>query len=778
MEFRDPAKSLALLRATLDATHDAILVTDTEGNITDYNERFIAAWQLPRELHGAKHYDVVLGHISQQFSDPEGFLAGIRHVYRTDEEVLDELQLLDGRRIERFSRVQKLDGAAVGRVWSFRDVTEARRGDESRMRLAAIVESSEDAIVSKTLEGIITTWNAGADRTFGYTADEVIGKPVTILFPPELVPQEAQILAKIRRAQPIQHYETERVRKDGKRIIISLSVSPIKDQDGNIVGASKIARDITEQREQERALAASEARLRAIIETTPDCVKVVAPDGTIELMNSAGLAMVEADSEEAVIRRSVYGLLSPEHLKEWSAHHQRVCQGERLAWEFEIVGLKGTRRWLETHAVPVPLPNGLQAQLAVTRDITARKKAEQDREDLLQREREAHAEVERSSRLKDEFLATLSHELRTPLTAILGWSQLLALQAPEEMKQGLEAIQRNARAQTQLIDDLLDMSRIISGKVRLDVQWTDLASVIDAAIDSVRPAMDAKGIRLTKIFDSHAGPVSGDPTRLQQVVWNLLSNAIKFTPRGGKVDVLLERVNSHLEITVHDSGIGIKPEFLPIVFDRFRQADSSTTRTYAGLGLGLSIVKHIVELHGGTVRAKSAGDNQGATFIVMLPMAPIRTDENRQHPTALKPPVLDYPSIDLTGIKVLLVDDEPDTRALISQLLSQCKATVRAASTADEGLALVREFAPDVIVSDIGMPDKDGYEFIRDVRALPSDQGGRTPALALTAFARSEDRTRAMIAGYQVHVAKPLEPQELLATVGSLAGRTGNLNSP
>jgi CheY-like chemotaxis protein len=261
---------------------------------------------------------------------------------------------------------------------------------------------------------------------------------------------------------------------------------------------------------------------------------------------------------------------------------------------------------------------------------------------------------------------------------------------------------------------------------------------------------------------------------LQQVVWNLLSNAIKFTPRGGKIDVLLERVNSHLEITVHDSGIGIKPEFLPVVFDRFRQADSSTTRTYGGLGLGLSIVKHIVELHGGTVRAKSAGENQGTTFIVMLPLAPIRADENREHPTALKPPNLDYQSIDLTDVKVLLVDDEADTRALISQLLSQCKATVRAAATADAGIALVREFLPDVIISDIGMPLKDGYEFIRDVRALPSDQGGRTPALALTAFARSEDRTRAMMAGYQVHVAKPIEPQELLATVGSLAGRTGN----
>ena len=249
-------------------------------------------------------------------------------------------------------------------------------------------------------------------------------------------------------------------------------------------------------------------------------------------------------------------------------------------------------------------------------------------------------------------------------------------------------------AQTQLIEDLLDMSRIISGKVRLDVQWTDLAAVVDAAVDSVRPSADAKGIRLRKIIDPHAGPVSGDPTRLQQIVWNLLSNAIKFTPKGGKVDVLLERVNSHLEITVRDTGVGINPEFLPQVFERFRQADSSTTRSYGGLGLGLSIVKHLTELHGGTVRAKSAGENQGATFSVSLPLAPVRPLESREHPTSPKAPALDC-ELDLEGIRVLLVDDEPDARVLITRVLTQCKATVKASSSADEGLAVLKEYQPD-----------------------------------------------------------------------------------
>jgi len=410
----------------------------------------------------------------------------------------------------------------------------------------------------------------------------------------------------------------------------------------------------------------------------------------------------------------------------------------------------------------------------IARGTTARRRYEKEREPLLESERAARSEAEHANLLKDEFLATPSHELRTTLNAILGWAQLLASDPDEDdVEKGLDAIQRNARAQAQLIEDLLDMSRIISGKVRLDVQWTDLAGVIDAAVDAVRPSADAKAIRLPKIMDPQAGSVSGDPTRLQQVVWNLLGNAIQFTPKGGKVDVLLERVNSHLEITVHDSGIGIKPKFLPNVLERFRQADSTTTRSYGGLGLGLSIVKHLTELHGGSARAKSGGDGQGATIIISLPLAPLRPGEKREHPTRSKAPKVDCDNLNLDGVKVLLVDDELDARSIIVRLLTQCHAEVKAAATADKGIAVLRDFRPDVLFSDIGMPGNDGYQFIREVRALQPDHGGKIPAIALTAFARSEDRTQPMLAGYHVHVAKPIEPQELLATVGSLAGRTG-----
>ncbi len=891
-----PEDSAPLLRATLEATHDGILVTDAAGTVLESNEQFSRLWNLPAAVRGSTRHQSILDHNATWFDDPQAFFARIEELYTSPRSQIDVLHLKDGRVIERLSKPLSLPGRAPVRLWSYRDITlpsqaaelnsrlaaivesaddaiisktlqgivtswnqaaerifgyqaremlgnsitllipedraheeeailsrikrgerieryaterirkdgkrilvsltisplrdasgaivgaskiahditEQRRADEMRARLAAIVESSEDAIVSKTLEGIITSWNRGAQQVFGYAAEEVIGQSVTILFPPELLPEEQQILGHIRQGQPIRHYETERVRKDGQRIIISLTVSPIKDARGQIIGASKIARDITQQRQQQEALRANEQKLRAVLDATPECVKIVAPDGTLEFMNGAGLCMIECDSETGALGQCVFDLVAPEHRPQWIANHQSVCAGNRKTWEFEIVGAKGSHRWMETHAVPLPYPDGGFAQLAVTRDITVRKQHDQERESLLESERAARSAAEHVSRLKDEFLATVSHELRTPLNAILGWSQLLRLQSdPGDLQQGLEAIQRNARAQTKLIEDLLDMSRIISGKVRLDVQPTDLTNVIDSAVDAVRLSAEAKGIRLRKILDPQAGPVSGDPTRLQQIFWNLLSNAIKFTPKGGKVEILLERVNSHLEVTVHDSGIGIKPEFLPIIFERFRQADSSTTRSYGGLGLGLAIVKHLVELHGGTVRAKSAGEGQGATFIVFLPLAPIRLSEGRVHPASSQGPTPNCEELSLDQVKVLLVDDEPDARLLITRLLGQWGAEVRASASADEGLQALREFRPDVLISDIGMPGKDGYQFIREVRALDGNSGGKVPAIALTAFARSEDRTRAMMAGFQTHVAKPIEPPELIATVGSLAGKTG-----
>jgi len=406
-------------------------------------------------------------------------------------------------------------------------------------------------------------------------------------------------------------------------------------------------------------------------------------------------------------------------------------------------------------------------------DIHDRKIAESERESLLQSEKQAKEAAEAANRLKDEFLANVSHELRTPLNAMLGWATLLRMpsRTPDELDSGLEVIERNARIQARIIEDLLDVARIMSGKLRLDVQLVSLPDVIEAAVAAITPAAEAKQVRLQKVLDSGAGPVSGDPARLQQIVWNLLSNAVKFTPKDGKVQVRLERVNSHVEISVTDTGEGIEPDFLPYVFDRFRQNDASSTRRHGGLGLGLSIVRQLVELHGGTVRVKSPGRNQGSTFIVALPLPVIHqpaVDGDRVHPRIDEAVDSHCDDNILDGVRVLVVDDEPDARQLVKHLLEECEATVELASSVEEALRILKRFRPHVLISDIGMPGQDGYDLMREVRQTFESRD--MPAIALTAFARTEDRRRALQAGFQMHVAKPVDPTELTAAVASLAG--------
>ncbi|WP_374586436.1 ATP-binding protein [Pseudoduganella sp.] len=417
--------------------------------------------------------------------------------------------------------------------------------------------------------------------------------------------------------------------------------------------------------------------------------------------------------------------------------------------------------------------SGIAAQAGIAIDnarmVDAAQRAAEERKVLLDRERSARTEAERSSQMKDEFLATLSHELRTPLTAILGWSQVLRRgnRSPEEQLRGLETIERNARAQAQLIEDLLDMGRITSGKVLLDMKLVQPSVVVDAALDAVRPAAEAKGIRLERDFAA-TGHVAADANRLQQVVWNLLTNALKFTPRGGTVRAAIWAQDGNAVITVTDSGIGIRPEFLPHVFDRFRQGDASTTRRHGGLGLGLSIVKHLVEQHGGTVLAASEGEGMGASFSVRLPLASGELRAQRMHlpPRSDKLPLPDMGLRDLGGLKVLLVDDEADARDLIGRILRECNCEVQAAANALEALALARSGQYDLLLSDIGMPDVDGFELLARIRAMGPARGGSLPAIALTAFARPEDRLRALESGFLDHVPKPIEPSELIATIG------------
>jgi len=513
--------------------------------------------------------------------------------------------------------------------------------------LAAIVESSDDAIISKDLRGTIMSWNAGAERVFGYTADEAVGRPITMLLPPDRLQEEATIIGTLVRGERIDHFETERMTKDGRRIAISLSVSPIKDESGQVIGGAKIARDISLRRELER-----------------------------------------------------------------------------------------------------------------------------ERENALAQERHGREQAEAANRAKDAFLAMVSHELRSPLSPILSWVRMLRMKVLNDAKsaRALDTIERSARAQAQLIDDLLDISRIVAGKLRLEVRPVDLAQVIEQAVEVVRPAADAKGIRLQMVLDTETGPTSGDPARLQQVVWNLLSNAVKFTPRGGRVQITLERVNSQVEIAVSDTGQGVSAEFLSHLFERFQQAETGTTRSQGGLGLGLAIVRHIVELHGGTVFAESAGEGHGATFTVKLPRTIfMRTagEVERRHPTlGPLPEPADFPS--LRDLRVLVVDDSPDSNEVVSTVLGAAGAEVRVAASAAEGLEHLRQWTPHIVVSDIGMPNEDGYMFLAKLHALPGETAN-IPAVALTAYATTDDRVRIFSSGFRAHVVKPIDPVELVVVVANVA---------
>jgi PAS domain S-box-containing protein len=808
----------------------------------------------------------------------------------------------------------------------------------------AIVENSDDAIVSKNLNGIVQTWNISAERIFGYTSEEMVGQSITKIIPVDRLEEEPAILSRIGRGERVDHFETIRQRKDGRLIDVSVTISPIRDATGKVVGVSKIARDITAAkraaRERERLYSLGKAMVGAyevseIVQSIVDAAtelsgaqfgaffyNVVNAAGESYMLYTisgvprehfskfpmprntevfgptfAGTGVVRSDDitkdprygknapyhgmpeghlpvrsylavpvfsrEEQVIGGLFFGHSTPGVFDEQSeavvgaiAGHAGVAlENARLqrevkenmerfqqlanaipqmawmvradgevfwyndrwysytgteagktvnptsllepgeagrvlekwkkamesgeAWEdtFSIRRHDGVYRTFLSRAHAFRDAGGkIVLWFGTNTDVTDQQELMKEREELLGAERAARAESERVSRMKDEFLATLSHELRTPLNAILGWCQLMrrATDDAATMGEGLEVIERNARAQTQLIEDLLDMSRIVSGKIRLDVQRVDLVQVVEGAVETVKPGADAKNIVLRKVLDPLAGPVSGDPSRLQQVVWNLLSNAIKFTPKGGKVTVLLERVNSHVEVTISDTGEGITPEFLPHVFDRFRQADATTTRKHGGLGLGLAIVKQLVELHGGQVRVKSAGKGLGTTFSVSLPIAVTKEEERgREHPKSEAGRGMpEVSGISLEGLRVLVVEDEPDARELIRRLLTEHRAVVRTAGSADEGMSMMMAETPEVIISDIGMPGKDGYQFLREVRKLPAAHGGKTPAIALTAFARSEDRTRAMLAGYQVHLSKPIDGHELVATVAGVTGRT------
>jgi PAS domain S-box-containing protein len=641
-------------------------------------------------------------------------------------------------------------------------IEDALRKSEAQYRL--LFESNPQAMWVYDLTTLrFLAVNDAAVRHYGYSRTEFLEMTIKDIRPAE----DVQLLEKYLNSENAHPDagEWRHRKKDGS--IINVDITANRLTFGGRPAEFVLVRDITERKKAEKALRISEDRYRDLVDNSHELICTHDLEGRVLSVNPWA-SRVLGYPQESIIGINIRNGLLPEYREQFDEYLRtvttegsargvmkvRTAAGEIRLWEYYNT--------LRTEGVEQPIVRGM------AHDVTERRQA-------LKREKEARLEAEAANRVKDEFLSTLSHELRTPLTAIMGWSDLLLHDEvdPDKRTQAIETIFRNANSQCQLINDLLEVSRIITGKLRLEFVACELHSVIEAAAEGIRPTAEAKGVRLQVLLEPQIGPVFGDRERLQQVVWNLLSNGVKFTRKGGLVQVTLQRINSHVEIVVTDTGVGIKPDFLPHVFDRFRQADGSTTRNYGGLGLGLAIVRHLVELHGGTAWAESAGENQGAKFTVRLPTM---TLSEHQPDEVLRQPAVsmverDRQPASLDGLRVLVVDDESDARVLLTAMLERCGAQVIAVSSAREGIDSVESWKPDVLVADIGMPVEDGYGLIRRVRALPKEHGGQIPALALTAYARTEDRVRALSEGYQVHLAKPVDRAELAAVVASLAER-------
>jgi PAS domain S-box-containing protein len=627
LQTTELAHSLAIMRATLESTTDGILVTDVTGRVTSFNEKYVQMLQMPCEVMDSGEARQLREVAARQFKDPEQFFARIKEIEASSlPESFDLLEFADGRVFERYSKIQRVDEQTTGRVWSFRDITERRQAKKTSERLAAIVDSSEDAIVGKDLNGIVTSWNAGAEKIFGYSASEMVGASIRELIPPERQSEEDQIFERIRRGERVNHMDTVRVAKGGRLLNVSITVSPIKDSAGNVIGASKIARDITDRKR-------TEERLRA-------------------------------------------------------------------------------------------------AKIA----------------------------AEEASKAKDDFLAVLSHELRTPLTPALVAASYLAEHADlaPQFREEVTTIWRNVQLEARLIDDLLDITRITRGKIELRREAVDAHRLVRNALQIVHNDTLEKQLELVTDLRANNHHVWADPVRIQQVFWNLMTNAVKFTPKAGRITTRSWNEEGRFAFEITDTGIGIEAEQQDRIFKAFEQGERNITRQFGGLGLGLTISKTLVDLHGGTLSVQSQGKNLGATFRVMLevvaaPVATSTTSSNGNVGTE-------------RSLNILIVDDDADTRRILSRLLSKCGYKVAAVDCVQGALKLLEKDHFDTLISDISLPDSSGYELVREVK-----QRQWVTSIALSGFGTEEDVRRTVEAGFDHHLTKPVNFQDLRSLLRKIA---------
>jgi PAS domain S-box-containing protein len=783
--------AVARLAAIVEASRDPIIGARLDGTIESWNAAAESLFSYTQTEVIGRNIVTLIPHEHR-----EGYADLLKQVSSGEQpQHLESVRLTkEGRAVEVMLTVSPIRNAAatiIGISEIVRDITERKRAAQAlaaqREWFRVTLSSIGDAVIASDCDGRVTFMNAVAQKLTGWPAHDAEGKPLVTVFnimserTRERVDNPSETVMRTGRIIGLANH-TVLIGRDGSERPIADSAAPISDGDGKILGVVLVFHDVSEQRRAQAALAEQREWFETTLESIGDAVIATDINRRVIFMNPVAEYLTGWRLEQARDRdsREVFKIVNEETRQAVEDPISRVLNEGivvGLANHTVLIAADGDEHPIDDSGAPIRDREGrIVGVVLVFRDVSERRRADaakqaslQEREHLLNSERLARADAERANRLKDEFVATLSHELRTPLTAILGWTQILQLHPgdTDRVQHGLSIIERNTRAQARLVSDLLDVSRIIAGKVRLDVEPVNLSAIVQAALETQLAAAETKGIVIRQSLDARIGEMIGDPARLQQVVWNLITNAIKFTPTGGHIDVSLRRVGSNAEIVIADSGIGINADFLSRLFDRFSQAERSSSRRFGGLGLGLSIVKELVQLHGGTVVAESPGEGRGATFKVTLPITQPPREGAMDRSGDGEGNARTEDASRLHDIRILVVEDESDARELIKRILEDCGAIVTTAATAQEGIETLSKNHPDMLVSDIGLPEVDGYELVRRVRARGPAEGGAIPAIALTAFAGAEDRTRALRAGYQAHVPKPIEPHLFVSVVAS-----------